>query len=156
MEQAFTLLTLKFLRLRTFRLPQPWTMSGLFLGLQGTTMLLCVTLHLLPLLSRVSLIKKDTPFIWHDAQVQAFKTLKHAFTQAPVLPFPDYTLPFISRCGVGSVMDWHSPRRDNAGSNPHATTDFSVSAEWPKTTHMLPRRPSINLDSRRTRPGNHE
>ncbi len=58
--------------------------------------------------------------------------------------------------GVGSVMDCHSPRRDNAGSNPHATTDFSVTAEWPKTTHMLPRRPSINPDSRRTHPVNQE
>ncbi len=43
------------------------------------------------------------------------------------------------------------------GSNPHATTwDFSVIAEWPKTTNMLPRRPSINPDSRRTRPVNQE
>ncbi len=58
--------------------------------------------------------------------------------------------------GVGSVMDCHSPRRDNAGSNPHATTDFSVTAEWAKTTHMLPRRSSINPDSRRTRPVNQE
>ncbi len=58
--------------------------------------------------------------------------------------------------GVVSVMDCHSPRRDNAGSNPHATTDFSVSAEWPKTTHMLSRWPSINPDSRRTRPVNQE
>ncbi len=58
--------------------------------------------------------------------------------------------------GVGSVMDCHSQRRDNAGSNPHATTDFSVTAEWPKTAHMLPRRSSINPDSRRTHPVNQE
>ncbi len=41
--------------------------------------------------SLTCLPKKDTQFIWHDAQIQAFETLKHAFTQAPVLPFPDYT-----------------------------------------------------------------
>ncbi len=43
------------------------------------------------------LLKKDTPFIWHDAQMQAFETLKHALTQTPILAFPDYTQPFI-RC----------------------------------------------------------
>ncbi len=41
MEQAFILLTLKFMQLRTFQLPQPWTMSGLFLALQGTTAFFC-------------------------------------------------------------------------------------------------------------------
>ncbi len=39
------------------------------------------------------LLKKDTPFIWHDAQIQTFGTLKHALTQAPALAFPDYTQP---------------------------------------------------------------
>ncbi len=37
------------------------------------------------------LLKKDNPFIWHDAHIQAFETLKHALTQVPVLAFPDYT-----------------------------------------------------------------
>ncbi len=55
------------------------------------------------------LLKKDTPFIWHDAQIQACETLKHALTQAPVLAFPDYTQPFIlctdaSALGIGSVL----------------------------------------------------
>ncbi len=95
MEQTFTLLTLKFMLLRTFLLPQPWTMFDVFLSLQSTTMLLCVTLHLLPLRSRVFLRK--TPFIWHDAQIQVFETLKHALTQTSVLAFPDYTQPFTQR-----------------------------------------------------------
>ncbi len=55
MEQAFRLLTLKFMLLRTFLPPQPCTMFGLFLGLQSTTVRLCLTFHLLPLSSRVSL-----------------------------------------------------------------------------------------------------
>ncbi len=55
------------------------------------------------------LLKKDTPFIWHDAQIQAFETLKHALTQAPVLAFPDYTQLFTlctdaSALGIGAVL----------------------------------------------------
>ncbi len=60
------------------------------------------------------------------------------------IQYIQYLYTWVGGGGVGSVMVCHSPRRDNAGSNPHATTDFSVTAEWPKTTHMLPRRPSIN------------
>ena len=55
------------------------------------------------------LLKKDTPFNWKGAQAQAFETLKHALTDAPVLAFPDYTQPFISctdasGLGVGAVL----------------------------------------------------
>ncbi len=55
------------------------------------------------------LLKKDTPFLWHDAQIKAFETLKHALTQAPVLAFPDYTQPFTlctdaSALGIGAVL----------------------------------------------------
>ncbi len=55
------------------------------------------------------LLKKDTPFIWHDAQIRVFETLKHALTQAPVLAFPDYTQPFTlckdaSALGIGAVL----------------------------------------------------
>ncbi len=94
MEQAFTLFTLKFMLLRTFLLPDHLTMSGLFLGLQGTTVLLCVTLSIASPLTR--LLKRDAPFIWHDAQIQAFETLKHALTQTPVLAF--LSCPFFFHC----------------------------------------------------------
>ncbi len=55
------------------------------------------------------LLKKDTPFIWHDSQIQAFMILKHALTHAPVLTFPDYKHPFTlctDACalGVGAVL----------------------------------------------------
>ncbi len=55
------------------------------------------------------LLKKDVPFIWHDAQRQAFKSLKHALTRTPVLAFPDYKKSFIlspdaSSLGVGAVL----------------------------------------------------
>ncbi len=55
------------------------------------------------------LLKKDVPVIWHDAQRQAFESLKHALTHTPVLAFPNYKKPFIlctdaSSLGVGAVL----------------------------------------------------
>ena len=55
------------------------------------------------------LLKKDTPFIWHDAQKTSFETLKKALTHTPILAFPDYTQPFTlctdaSALGVGAVL----------------------------------------------------
>ena len=38
--------------------------------------------------------KKDVPFHWNASQQQSFDQLKAALTQAPVLSFPDYSLPF--------------------------------------------------------------
>ncbi len=49
------------------------------------------------------LLKKDTPFPWHDAQIQGFETLKHVLTQALDFAFPDYTQPF-TLCTDGSAL----------------------------------------------------
>ncbi len=38
--------------------------------------------------------KKDIPFRWNACQQQSFDQLKAALTMAPVLAFPDYSLPF--------------------------------------------------------------
>ncbi len=56
-----------------------------------------------------SLLKKDVPFIWHDARRQTFESLKHVLTHTPVLAFPDYKKPFIlstyaSSLGVGAML----------------------------------------------------
>ena len=55
------------------------------------------------------LLKKNVPFHWNNDHQQSFDTIKSALTQAPVLSFPDYTLPFIlctdaSARGIGSVL----------------------------------------------------
>ncbi len=55
------------------------------------------------------LLKKDVPFTWNDAQQHSFNTLKHALTNAPILSFPDYTLPFTlctdaSSLGIDAVL----------------------------------------------------
>ncbi len=65
------------------------------------------------------LLKKDTPFIWNNAQQNSFDTLKQALTQSPVLAFPDYTLPFTlctdaSALGLGAVL-----MQSSEGQRPH-------------------------------------
>ncbi len=65
------------------------------------------------------LLKKDVPFLWNDAQQNSFVTLKEAFTNVPVLAFPDHSLPFTlytyaSALGVGSVLMQTEP-----GKRPH-------------------------------------
>ncbi len=69
--------------------------------------------------SLTRLLKKDVPFLWNDAQQNSFVTLKEALTNAPVLAFPDYSLPFTlctcaSALGVGSVLMQTEP-----GKRPH-------------------------------------
>ncbi len=55
------------------------------------------------------LLKKDVTFLWNDAQQQSFNTLKDVLTRAPILAFPDYSLPFTlctdaSALCIGAVL----------------------------------------------------
>ena len=55
------------------------------------------------------LLKKNVPFHWDAIHDYSFTVLKSALTQAPVLSFPDYYLPFVicsdaSSQGIGSVL----------------------------------------------------
>ena len=55
------------------------------------------------------LLKKNVPFQWNKVHQQSFDTLKTALTQAPVLSFPNYNLPFTictdaSAAGIGAVL----------------------------------------------------
>ena len=59
-----------------------------------------------------SLLKKNAIFTWSDDCQTAFTTLKHALCNAPVLAFPDFTMPFVlctdaSNYGLGSVLMQH-------------------------------------------------
>ncbi len=61
------------------------------------------------------------PFQWDDAQQHSFTTLKDALIHAPILAFPDYTLPFTlctdaSALGIGAVL-----MQTEEGKRPHAT-----------------------------------
>ena len=55
------------------------------------------------------LTKKDVPFVWGDAQQQAFVILKDKLTHAPLLQLPDFTKTFELECdasgiGLGGVL----------------------------------------------------
>ena len=41
-----------------------------------------------------NLTRKSTPFVWDENCQAAFDTLKQALTEAPILAYPDFTLPF--------------------------------------------------------------
>ena len=56
-----------------------------------------------------SMLKKDAPFTWNEAQQTAFDSLKHALSTAPVLAFPNFQKDFIictdaSDVGIGAVL----------------------------------------------------
>ena len=64
------------------------------------------------------LTKKDEPFVWKEAQQEAFDKLKMLFTTAPVLAFPDNNCQFhlesdASEFAMGAVLSmlkedkWH-------------------------------------------------
>jgi hypothetical protein len=64
------------------------------------------------------LTKKDTPFVWKEAQQTAFDTLKNRFTTAPILAYPDNDRVFrletdASNFATGAVLSieqngkWH-------------------------------------------------
>ena len=55
------------------------------------------------------LTKKDRPFIWGPEQQEAFESLKDKLCKAPVLAFPDFSLPFIlttdaSKTAVAAIL----------------------------------------------------
>ena len=55
------------------------------------------------------LTKKDVPFLWGNAQEEAFKLLKDRLTHAPLPQLPDFTKTFELECdasgiGLGGVL----------------------------------------------------
>ena len=58
------------------------------------------------------LLKKNTTYIWGDACIHAFDTLKRLLCSAPCLVMPDFSSPFVVHCdasggGVGAVLTQH-------------------------------------------------
>ncbi len=67
------------------------------------------------------LLKNYVPFIWHDAQRQAFESLKHALTHTPVLAFPDYKKPSIMCSDVSSLGVGAALKQTSESQQPHVT-----------------------------------
>ncbi len=64
------------------------------------------------------LLKRDVSFHCNAAQERSFQDLKYALTNAPVLAFPDYDLPFLmckdaSASGLGAVLMQSDKRGKN-------------------------------------------
>ena len=86
------------------------------------------------------LLKKDVPFQWNDVQQRSFEFLKTALTNAPILAFPDYSLPFIictdaSAKGIGAVlMQQTEPRRPHVIA--YASRTLNAAESRYSVTHM--------------------
>ena len=57
----------------------------------------------------LTLLKKETPFVWEEKQQRAFEYLKERLIQAPILKYPDFERSFIiytdaSGTGLGAVL----------------------------------------------------
>ncbi|GKB48579.1 reverse transcriptase domain-containing protein [Tanacetum coccineum] len=91
-------------------LPHPTTVKGvqIFLGHA------CFYRRFIKDFSKISrsithLLKKNTPFIFSNECIQAFKTLKKKLTEAPIFIAPDWDLPFELMCdasdfAIGAVL----------------------------------------------------
>ena len=60
-------------------------------------------------LSLTNLLQKDIPFVFDDDCVEAFEILKKALISTPIVPPPDWNLPFEIMCdasdyAVGVVL----------------------------------------------------
>jgi hypothetical protein len=82
----------KIAAIKSWATPKIVTQLRSFLGLTGCYRrfiknygLICYPLH--------ELLKKDS-FLWTDIHSQAFETLKQCMTEAPVLAFPNFSIPF--------------------------------------------------------------
>src|SRR6266511_545919 len=51
-----------------------------------------------------NLLQKDVPFVFDDAYVEAFETLKKALTSAPIVQPPDWNLPFKIMCDASDYV----------------------------------------------------
>jgi hypothetical protein len=49
------------------------------------------------------LTKKDVPFVWGDAQQEAFMILKDKLTHAPLLQLPDFNKTFELECDASAI-----------------------------------------------------
>ena len=85
------------------------------------------------------LTRKNACFVWDEACQKAFDGLKAAMTGAPVLPFPDSSLPYLldtdaSAEGIGAVL---SQVRDG---KEHVVAFYSAKFSRPERNYCVTRK----------------
>ena len=65
-----------------------------------------------------NLLSKDQPFVFYDACLKAFMSLKEALTTAPILRSPEWSVPFEIMCdafdyAVGAILGQKIERRSH-------------------------------------------
>nr|GEU29479.1 reverse transcriptase domain-containing protein [Tanacetum cinerariifolium] len=81
------------------------------------------------------LLEKETPFVFSKDCIDAFKNLKKKLTEAPILVFPDWNLPFKLMCdasdfAIGLVLG-QRPTGGHHGANLTAKKVFDSGFFWP-------------------------
>ncbi|GKA87176.1 reverse transcriptase domain-containing protein [Tanacetum coccineum] len=119
------------------KFPHPTTVKGVrsFLGHAGFYR------RFIKAFSKISrpmthLLEKNTPFIFSNECIQAFKTLKKKLTKAPILIAPDRDLPFALMCdasdfSIGAVL---GQRHEKHFRPIHYASKTMNEAEWHYTT----------------------
>ena len=63
------------------------------------------------------LTRKSTPFVWDENCQIVVDTLKQALTEAPILAYPDFTLPFdlmLTPLMKGLVWYWANAKKEKS------------------------------------------
>jgi len=86
----------------------------------------------------IRLTRKDTPFIWGPNHTTAFETLKHAFTQAPILAHFNPNNPIVvetdtSDYAIAAIISQISPN----DSNIHPITFYSCSMQLAELNYEI-------------------
>nr|GEV62792.1 reverse transcriptase domain-containing protein [Tanacetum cinerariifolium] len=109
------------------KLPHPTTVKGIksFLGHAGFYRRFIKDFSKIAR-PMISLLEKDTPFIFSKECVEAFQTLKRKLTKAPILIAPDWDIPFELMCdandfAIGAVLGAENLAADHLSrlENPH-------------------------------------
>ncbi len=88
----------------------------------------------------MQLLKKEVPFHWNAPQEKSFQNLKTALTNAPVLAFPNYEVPFVlctDACALGLFTVLMQP--DTRGKNraiAYASRTFNSAESDYSVTHQ--------------------
>nr|GFC80545.1 reverse transcriptase domain-containing protein [Tanacetum cinerariifolium] len=71
------------------------------------------------------LLEKNSPFIFSNECIQAFKTLKEKLIEAPILIAPNWDQPFELMCDASDYAEFHFKVIDTRGAENYAADHLS-------------------------------